>query len=56
MFLEQKNCNTCCKVESKKFIFLSSIKVHGEKTKEGFPLNNNSSFDPKILIHYQIKC
>ena len=31
----------------KRFIFLSSIKVHGEKTKEGCPLKNSSSFDPK---------
>ena len=35
------------KSKVKRFIFLSSLKVHGENTKEGFPLNNSSSFDPK---------
>ena len=35
------------KARVKRFIFLSTVKVHGENTKKGFPLNNNSPFNPK---------
>ena len=31
----------------KRFIFLSTVKVHGENTKKGFPFKNNSPFNPQ---------
>ncbi len=43
----EKIAINAAKSNVKRLIFLSSVKVNGEKTKKGFPLYNNSSSFPK---------
>ena len=45
----QKIALQSAKSNVKRLIFLSTVKVNGEKTKEGFPLKNNSPSCPKDL-------